>query len=166
MTLKPRLNKLAFLALIAVLPFGGCVWGSVEYDRTLEWEKIDLIKSGKTSPEKILEWFGPPEVIAKKNTLVPFPTLNTEEEEFREVNSNIFFKYFLKKHPITDQHVVYYYFNEGEDINGFSLPIPIGTFFISVPATYGDLQLRELWVLVNRETGKVEDFVFLEGAEK
>ena len=169
MTSKSRLNKLAVLALIALLPAGGCVWGSVEYGRTLEWEKVDHIESGKTTPRNILDWFGPPEVIAKKGTLVPFPSLKTEESEegeIREVDSNIFFKYFSKKHPITEQHVVYYYYNEGEDINGFSIPIPIGTFFISVPATFGDLQLSELWVLVNRKKGQVEDYVFLEGAEK
>ena len=100
---------------------------------------------------------------------MPFPSLRTGESgvsDIWEVDSNIFFKYFSKKHPITEQHVVYYYYNEGEDINGFSIPIPIGTFIISVPATFGDLQLSELWVLVNRKTGQVEDFVFLEGAEK
>jgi hypothetical protein len=49
------MNKLAVLALIALLPAGGCVWGSVEYDRTLEWEKIDHIESEKTTPRNILK---------------------------------------------------------------------------------------------------------------
>jgi len=130
MIYKPQHNRLAALALIILIPVGGCIWGSVQYDRTLEKELIKNI--GK----------------------------------MREVDSKVFFKYFLERHPIAEHHVVYYYFNEGEDINGFSIPIPIGTFFVSLPATSGNLQLSELWVLVNRQTEQVEDYVFLEGEEK
>ncbi len=166
MTNKPQSNKLMVLALAALIPAGGCVWGSVLYDRTLEKETIKNIQPGKTSRMNIIEWFGPPTVLANKDDEVLLPPLDTGEEEMRKVSSQVFFKYFLKRHAISEDHVVYYYFNEGEDINGFAIPIPLGATFVSLPATYGDLQLSELWVLVNRKTGKVEDYVYLESKEK
>lgn len=166
MRYKPQLNKLAVLALISLIPVGGCVWGSVQYDQTLEKEIIKNIEPGRTTRKDILKWFGPPEVLARKDGVVLRPSLETGYGEMREVDSKTFFKYFSGKHSLSEHHVVYFYFNEGEDINGFSLPIPIGTFFISVPATFGNLQLSELWVLVNRQTGQVEDYVFLESREK
>ncbi len=163
---SPRFKKLSALTLIALLPVGGCVWGSVQYDRTLEKDIVKKIEPGKTTQRNLLQWFGPPEVLAKKNDVVALPSLEDGQVKMREVDSTFFFEKFLEKHPVSEHHVVYYYLNEGEDINGFGLPIPIGGFFISVPATFGNLQFSELWVLVNRESGKVEDFVFLEREEK
>ena len=166
MTYRLQFRRLVMLALIALFPIGGCVWGSVQYDRTLEKEKINKIESGKTTPKNILEWFGPPEVLARQGRMTWLPALEGGPEEMRKVDSSIFFTYFMKRHSISEHHIVYYYFNEGEDINGFSIPIPIGTFFVSLPATFGNLQVSELWVLVNRKTGQVEDYKFLEGTEK
>lgn len=166
MIYKPQFNKLGVLALIILLPVGGCIWGSVQYDKTLEKETIKNIEPGKTTRKNILEWFGPPEILARKDGVVSLPSFETGPVKMREVDSNVFFKYFLERHPIAEHHAVYYYFNEGEDIYGFSIPIPIGTFFVSLPATSGNLQLSELWVLVNRQTGRVVDYVFLESEEK
>lgn len=163
---KSQFNKLAALALIILIPAGGCVWGSVLYDRTLEKEVIKKIEPGTTTRVNILEWFGPPEVLARKDAMITIPAFGKDQEEVQQIDSKVFFEHFSNKHALAEHHVVYYYFNEGEDINGFSIPIPIGTFFVSLPATFGDLQLSELWVLVNRETGKVDDYVFLERAEK
>jgi hypothetical protein len=165
MIYKPQLNRLAALALIILIPVGGCIWGSVQYDRTLEKELIKNIEPGKTTRKNILEWFGPPEILARKDGVVLLPPLETGQGKMRQVDSIVFFKYFLERHPIAEQHVVYYYFNEWEKIGGVSIPIP-GLALASLPLTSGNLQSRELWVLVNRKTGRVEDYVFLEGAEK
>lgn len=163
---KTQFNKLGILALIVLIPMGGCVWGSVQYDRTLVKEKINKIEPGKTTRKNILELFGPPKILVKKNSMVLLPPLKNDQEKMRKVDSQAFFKYFSGKHSISEHHVVYLYFNEAEDINGFSLPIPIATFYITLPATFGNLQFKELWILVNRSTEQVEDYVFLEGAEK
>ncbi len=165
MIYKPQLNRLAALALIILIPVGGCIWGSVQYDRTLEKELIKNIEPGKTTRKNILEWFGPPEILARKDGVVLLPPLETGQGKMREVDSKVFFKYFLERHPIAEQHVVYYYFNEWEKIGGVSIPIP-GLALASLPLTSGNLQSRELWVLVNRQTEQVEDYVFLEGEEK
>jgi hypothetical protein len=126
---------------------------------------VKKIEPGKTTRKNILKWFGPPEALAKKDDMISLPTLKNEGVKMQEVDSMIFFDKFLGKHPISEHHVVYYYLNEGEDINGFAIPIP-GLSFVSVPATFGNLQFSELWVLVNRKTGQVEDYVFLEREEK
>ena len=167
MIFKSQPIKLIVLALITLLPTQGCIWGSVQYDRTLTKDVVEKIKPGKTTRKNILKWLGPPEVLAKKDDRISLPILENENKDVRiqEVDSMIFFEKFLEKQPISDHHVVYYYLNEGEDINGFAIPIP-GLSFISVPATFGNLQFSELWVLVNNETEQVEDYVFLKREEK
>ncbi len=155
-------NKLGVLALIILIP--GCIWGSVQYDQKLNKEVIKVIEPGKTTRINILEWLGPPAILAEIEGTKLIPTLDLNPEKMREVDSKVFFKYFLERHSISDHHVVYYYFNESEKINGFS--IPLGNTLLSLPLTSTDLQFNELWVLVNRKTGLVEDYVFLEREEK
>lgn len=162
MTYKSLFNKLSALTLTLLIP--GCIWGSVQHDRTLNKEMIQSIETGKTKRNNILEWFGPPGILAKKDGTVLIPSLETDPEKMRKVHSNIFFKYFLKAHSISKHHVVYYYFDEWEKINGLS--IPIGNTLFSLPLTSTDLQFSELWVLLNSNTGQVEDYVFLEAEEK
>jgi hypothetical protein len=161
MTYKPQLNRLGILALIILIP--GCIWGSVQHDRTLKKEMIKNIEAGKATRMNILEWFGPPAILAKTEGMVSFPALKPDDEAMRKFDSIVFFKYFLKRHVISEHHAVYYYFDEWEKINGIS--IPIGNTLISLPLTSTDLQFSELWVLVNQKTGQVEDYVFLEREE-
>lgn len=162
MTYKSQFNKLGVLALIILIP--GCIWGSVQYDRTLEKEMIGNVEPGTTTRKNILEWFGPPAILARKESTVLLPSLDPNHEEMRKVDSKVFFKYFLEGHAISEHHVVYYYLNEWEKINGVS--IPLGNTLLSLPLTSTDLQFSELWILVNRKTGRVEDYVFLEAEEK
>jgi hypothetical protein len=162
MIYKSKLSKLSILALIILLP--GCIWGSVQHDRTLRKEVIKNIVPGETTRMNILEWFGPPAILAEKEGVVLLPTLDPNTGKMKQVDSIVFFKYFLERHAISDQHAVYYYFNEGEDINGVS--IPIGNTLLSLPLSSTDLQISELWVLVDRTTGQVEDYVFLEREEE
>ena len=165
MILKSQLRNLTILMLAVLLPVEGCIWGSVQYDRTLIKNVIAKIEPGKTTRKDLQKWLGPPEVLATKDSKISLPTLEDGQVKMKEVDSMIFFKQFMEKYPLSNHHVVYYYLNEGEDINGFAIPIP-GLSFVSIPATFGNLQFSELWVLVNRETEKVEDYVFLEREEK
>jgi hypothetical protein len=162
MTYKFQFNTLGFLVLMILIP--GCIWGSVKFDRVLGKDRIKNIESGKTTRNNILKWFGPPAILAGKTGTVSLPPLKADSGEIRKVDSNTFFKYFLVGHDLSEHHVVYYYFDEWEKINGVS--IPIGNTLFSLPLTSTDLQFSELWVLVNRETGQVEDYVFLEAEEK
>jgi len=154
--------RVGILALIILLP--GCIWGSVKYDRMLRKEMVKSIESNKTTRKNILERFGPPSILARKEGTVLLPSLDPKDEKMREVNSIVFFKYFLQRHDISEHHAVYYYYDEWEKINGVS--IPIGNTLFSLPLTSTDLQFSELWVLVNRKTEQVEDYMFLEREEE
>lgn len=154
--------RVGILALIILLP--GCIWGSVKYDRMLRKEVVKSIESYKTTRKNILERFGPPSILARKEGTVLLPSLDPKDEKMREVNSIVFFKYFLQRHDISEHHAVYYYYDEWEKINGVS--IPIGNTLFSLPLTSTDLQFSELWVLVNRKTEQVEDYMFLEREEE
>ena len=166
MKFKSQTKPLAALMITFLLPVQGCVWGSVQYDPTLDKEVVKKITPGKTTRKNILKWFGPPEVLARKNKMISLPILEDGTVKIQDVDSTVFFDKFSEKHSISEHHAVYYYFNEEEDINGFAIPIPIGFTFVNLPATFGNLQFSELWVLVNRETEQVEDYIFLEREEK
>jgi len=166
MIFNSQTKIVATLALIGLLSAQGCIWGSVQYDPTLDKDVIEKIKPGKTTRQDILKWLGPPEVLAKKDDMISLPILKNGDITIQETDSLIFFEKFLRTHSISEHHAVYYYINEGEDINGFAIPIPLGFTFVNLPATFGNLQFTELWVLVNRKTGQVEDYVFLEREEK
>ena len=154
--------RVGILALIILLP--GCIWGSVKYDRMLRKEVVKSIESYKTTRKNILERFGPPSILARKEGTVLLPSRDPKDGEMREVNSIVFFKYFLQRHDISEHHSIYYYYDEWEKINGVS--IPIGNTLFSLPLTSTDLQFSELWVLVNRKTEQVEDYMFLEREEE
>ena len=126
MIFRSQSKKLAILAVAILFPVQGCIWGSVQYDRTLTKNVVNKIEPGKTTRKNILKWFGPPEVLAKKNDKVSLPFLDSKSKDvkIREVDSMIFFEKFLEKRSISEHHVVYYYLNEGEDINGLAIPIP------------------------------------------
>jgi len=162
MRLNSQFNRVGILTLIILLP--GCIWGSVQYDRTLRKEAIQNIESSNTTRANIQEWFGPPAILAQQEGTVLIPSLDPSHEKTREIDSKIFFKYFLQGHTLSEHHVVYYYSEEWEKINGFF--IPLGNTLLSLPFTSTDIQFSELWVLVNRKTGRVEDYVFLEAEEQ
>ena len=166
MIVKSQTKRLMMLAMVILFSAQGCVWGSVQYDRTLGRNIVKKITPGKTTRKNILKWFGPPEVLAKKGEMVSLPSLENGDVKIQEVDPTIFFEKFLGKHSISEHHVVYYYLNEGENIKGFAIPIPLGFTYVNLPVTFGNLQFIELWVLVNRETEQVEDYVFLEREEK
>ena len=159
---NPQFYRVGILALIILLP--GCIWGSVKYDQMLRKEVVKSIESNKTTRKNILERFGPPSILARKEGTVLLPSLDPKDEKMKEVNSIVFFKYFLQRHEISEHHAVYYYYDEWEKINGVS--IPIGNTLFSLPLTSTDLQFSELWVLVNRKTEQVEDYMFLEREEE
>jgi len=160
---NPQFYRVGILALIILLP--GCIWGSVKYDRTLRKEVVKSIEPNNTTRKNILERFGPPAILARKEGTVSVPSLDPKEEKRREVDSKVFFKYFLQRHDISEHHAVYYYFEEWEKVRGVSVPIP-GISLASLPLTSTNLQFSELWVLVNLKTRQVEDYVFLEREEK
>ena len=171
MTVKSQFNKLAILALVILVSAQGCIWGSVQYDQTLGKEVIDRIKPGETTRRNIQQWLGPPKALARKDgkTLLPFLIKkqgDTSEGAAREVDSKYLFEPFSANHSISEDHVVYFYFDEREQLKGFSIPLPLGGIPISLPATFGTLQFSKLWILVNHKTGNVEDYVFKEGEEE
>jgi len=160
---NPQFYRVGILALIILLP--GCIWGSVKYDRMLRKEVVKSIEPNKTTRKNILKLFGPPSILASKEGTVLLPFLDPKDKKMREVDSIIFFKNFLQRHDISEHHAVYYYYDEWEKVNGVSIPIP-GISLASLPLTSTNIQFSELWILVNRKTEQVEDYVFLEREEK
>lgn len=109
----------------------------IRVDSPLSQAVVDTIKPGVTQKYKILDLFGPPTAIARKNKVMTMPPPGHLKSGFIEVNSETFFEAFLLKHGNTDNHIVYYYYH---------------------PSAW-DSESR-LWVYIDETTGVVDDYLF------
>lgn len=133
--------------LLAGINFWGCLIASVEYDFTFDEEEIERIHLGKTTKEEILDWFGPPNAMATKGKIFQFAS-SSADSKAEPISNEILSELFSGKHQLANHHSVYFYSTSG--ISVFK-----GLF---IEDTSPDI--NKLWVLVNQESGLVEDYVY------
>jgi len=149
----------ALLAASLLASLSGCIWGSVQYDRTINEETILAIQPGTTTRDQIFHWFGPPTLLALQGETVRRPSSDPNHPEIQKISSHHFLKYFSYSQTATKDHAVYYYFNQERSLIGFIVPV---LRLYSFAVTWGDYHHMELFVLMNRRTGLVEDYLYLE----
>jgi len=120
-------------------------------------DMVKMIQPGKTTKEEIIQWFGIPSVIAKKGEKMSLPTelvsMSVAGEIGRqEVSSDTFFNLFSTKHKLTESHRIYYYTYTKSKGTTFAMP-----YF---GYTGGKALTDKLLVLINEDTGIVEDYIF------
>ena len=135
--------------------FAGCVVGSVQMDKTLTGELIEKIEPGKTAKGQILDWFGPPDVLARTGKTIKVPSTDPKNPGLQEMDSELLFELFTVKHQIGDHHIVYYYADSEASVGG--------AFLLVAMAASTTMRQDRLWILINQNTGIVEDYVFREG---
>jgi len=133
--------------LLAGINFWGCGMTSTEYDFTFDEEEIERIHLGKTTKEEILDWFGPPNAMATKGKIFQFAS-SSAGIKAEPISNEILFELFSGKHQLANHHSVYFY-STSETTGGQVLFI-LGT----------SADINKLWVLVNQESGLVEDYVY------
>jgi len=159
----------------------GCVVGRARISGGINEKQVQEINHGRTTQQQILDWFGQPDAVARQDGgllhqplrshfLDRFgkpdavvkqyygfshePVGNLDNSE--EFSGKTFLKLFSDKHQIGPQHMVYYYqHTTGGTAAGVWLD-PIE----------GEVVIQKLWVLMDRETGKVEDHIFRKGSRK
>jgi len=156
MPLRIRKISVFVVFICAVVLLGGCMVAGRKYkgEECFQKDQIEKILPGKTTKQEILLWFGPPLAIARKGKVIKIPSPDVQKTSSYELHSDTFLELFSGKHEITENHIVYYYtYSEMK-----------GTETVVVFAGTGNSKLvvDKLWILINKETGIVEDYVFRE----
>ena len=134
------------VVLLASAYLSGCIYVTKTTDEQLFTKaQAEKIERGKTTKAEVLQWFGPPLAIVRKNE--GGQALKGEED----IRPETFFELFSGKHVISQDHVVYYYRNLGKGAM-------IG--YVVVAGRAQEWKTRErLWILINQKNGIVEDYM-------
>jgi len=130
------------------------VGGKYKGEESFHEDQIKMILPGKTTKQEILLWFGPPLAIARKGKVMKIPSPDVQKASSYELDSDTFLELFSGKHEVTENHIVYYY--------TYSETKGTGTVILFAGTESSRLIVNKLWILINRETGIVEDYMFRE----
>lgn len=160
-----RLERTSARGALAAIVASGIILGqgcapllSIITGPPLSEEDIKKIDPGKTPKAEILERFGVPMAVGAKGERLTIPRESAWKSSggirlggYYQTESDTFFELFSSRHNIRDHHRVYYYYQAVS--SGVASPV------------YKTVRIRvdKLWVLVNEETGVVEDYVFKKG---
>jgi len=155
------------LFCVVVITATTFLWGCaiMPYKHTsgepIKEDKTKMIQPGKTTKEEIIQWFGIPSVIAKKGEKMSLPIEMAGgmygigaagEVGKQEVSSDTFFNLFSSKHKLIENHRIYYFTYTKNKGSTFNMP-----FF---GYSGGRALTDKLLVLINEDTGIVEDYIF------
>lgn len=152
---------LGVVVITATMFLWGCAIMPHKYTsgEPIKEDKTKMIQPGKTTKEEIIQWFGIPTVIAKKDEKMSLPIemagmmgVTGGEVGKQEVSSDTFFNLFSSKHKLMENHRIYYYRYTKSSGTNFSMP-----FF---GYSGGRALTDKLLVLINEDTGIVEDYIF------
>ena len=152
-------SPLAILAVFFVVLLQGCPSLPIRSGVQLPQETVEQLQPGKTTKAEVLDWFGMPLSIAKKGeTLTIFRESawvaggGIRPSSYYQVDADTFFELFSAKRKITDRHRIYYYYHS------------VSTKFAIIAIVYNresaHTRKDQLWLLMDEETGIVEDYVF------
>ena len=156
---KAALVVLCAAAALPVLSLQGCVPApSFHSGLPLPQKTVDGLQAGKTTKAELLEWFGLPLSIAVKGETLTIPLgpewfgSGVRHARYEQVDADTFFELFSSKHSITDHDRIYYYHRTVSS----KYAVVLAVYLNETVNTRSD----RLWVLVDEETGLVEDFFF------
>ena len=148
-------------AVLAGLCLGGCVMVRERFqaDEPLPRERIREIVRGATTRREILERFGPPAAVARRGRTMVFPPPGPAKRGRQDVGSETFLELFSTARALREAEIVYYYDASRVEANGFVfVPLIGGGYYLN------RILVERLWLLIDENTGVVEDYVF-RGAE-
>lgn len=120
---------------------------------------VNQLQAGKTTRAEVLKWFGPPlSIVTKGETLTIVhgapsrPGSMVAEASYETVQADTFFELFSTKHTITDRDRIYYY--------QYAVSYKYTVFLLVYMNETANTRSDRLWVLIDEQTGLVEDYVF------
>jgi len=150
--------QMGIATVVVMCVAAGCIpFPATMTGPSLPQETIAKIQPGKTTKAEVLEWLGPPITIGAKGEIVAVlrPTEWIKHNVLlggsRDTEVATWFELFAPKRETSDYHRVYYYYRAVT--TRFDVPFP--GMFVFDDTTIHD----QLWILMNEETGIVEDYV-------
>jgi len=137
------------IIFIVAIFSAGCMIGGMRHTGEVLFakEQVEKIERGVTTKQEVLQWFGPPVALARKGE-------DGKELRSENLRTDTFIEICAGKHTINQDHVIYYYRNEGRRS-------VVGVAFLALGEK--SWQVRErLWILINERTGVVEDYMLRE----
>ena len=154
--MRAALSGMAVAAL-AALCLCGCFVAreNIAADEGLPGERIRGIRRGETTRQEILERFGPPVAVARRGTTMVYPPPGSARRGRSDVQSDAFLELFSTGRPLRDSDIVYYYDSARLKATGVLIIPLIGGGYHS-----REMVVERLWLLIDGNTGAVEDYVF------
>lgn len=144
---------LATAALLALIS-SGCIFGSrYRTEAPFTETQIRKITPGTTTKQEILDWFGPPIAVARSGEVMKIPAPGPLKEGSQDVQADTFFELFSSKHSLTEQHIIYYYYDS--EMKGTEVLV---LFFAGI--VKARVAENKLWLLIDDRTGMIVDYIF------
>jgi hypothetical protein len=116
-------------------------------------ERVKDIRPGATTKQEVLDWFGPPGVVVKKGEGVRIFSVIGDGREPGELSFDDILGFFPAKHDENHHFVVFRY-------QYWKSEVPwVAASFVHLAEE--QVTVSSLWVLINEDTGIVEDSVLL-----
>ncbi len=154
---KPKVRTEPLLAACALLALGGCWFASARSGGAIEHERAGRIVPGKTTKLELLQWFGPPVAVLHRGATVTLPPVGVKPQGWREVQADAFFELFSVRLPPAPDDVLYYYASAEQK--------EFGVFLLVAGHVSSDVDVSQLWILLDGARGVVKDVVFRQGGE-
>ncbi len=123
-------------------------------------DQVKVIRHGMTTKKEVLEWFGPPLVVARPGSSVLMPEQELLNALAVTVSSDILFGRFKPGSPPPQSPLLYYYEDQALSWTDFGA---VCWFPVNGPApgiigpTDNTFKVKKLWVLLDDATGLVVD---------
>jgi len=127
----------------------GCMSFSAHSGTPIEQEQLEKLRPGKTTKYEIFERIGPPMSVASRNELISIPAPFQRIQKIASIpqSSEAWFELFSSVRNLNEYHRVYYfYYAKSKKKSAFGFTDSTETDF------------DKLWLLVNEQTGIVEDY--------
>ena len=113
---------------------------------------MEKIQPGKTTKHEVFEWIGPPMSVALRDEFISIPEpfqWNTKMASSPQSSESLF-ELFSSGREFNEYHRVYYFYNAKSKKKH--------TYFLVGGYESTDTKFDKLWLLVNEQTGIVEDY--------
>jgi len=135
--------KYSVIALVTIF-FGGCAKPKFIIGKPISQEKVNSIQRGKTTKQEIIEWFGTPSGIVKKDEKMNLPK--------GKISSDPFFDLFSTRCDVTENSRIYYYTFARRKGYG-------GHLFVPIDNLISRYNINMLLILINENTSTVEGYL-------
>lgn len=132
-------------------------------------DQVKAIRHHMTTKKEVLEWFGPPLVVARPGSIVLMPEQELLNAMAVTVSSDTLFERFKPGSPPPQSPLLYYY--EDQALSWTDLGVvcwlpPSGPESGIIGPTGNTFKVKKLWVLLDDATGLVVDHQVETGEQK